>query len=66
VKKPLQQCTLASYKAGKEFETSENNQCGALLMSIVYLIMMENIQWKASEAVRTVISGVSLMTVVKE
>jgi hypothetical protein len=65
VKKPLQLCTLASYKAGKEFESSGNNQCGALLGSNVYLIMMKNVPWKASEAVRTVISSVSLMTVVK-
>jgi hypothetical protein len=66
VKKPLQLCTLASYKAGKEFESSGNNQCGALLVPNVYLIMIKNVQWKASEAVRTVISSVSLMTVVKK
>jgi hypothetical protein len=59
VKKSLPLCTLASYKAGK-------NQCGALLVSNVYLIVMKNVQWKASEAVRTVILSVSLMTVVKK
>jgi hypothetical protein len=45
--------------------SARNNHCSALLLCNVYLIMMEDVQWKASEAARAVVSSASLMTLLK-